>query len=414
VHKDNWKDFKLVLSEKKMKIYQRNKSNIKPIDAINNKDMEEFIEIVFKSYINQLRQNKEWIDDNDKKLHIKYSSKDMSNIVYDSTDKKIIIEKIKSGISYPKYKKNIDFHLLKFPITNINKYQSYSFEEMAYTWYLLNKYPEVKLPCFPSDKKKDHDAIMKNIIAMINPLNSTNANGINNHIKYFESHLIVSKNLIPYLIIWKDDKSHIISPYLIDGTKEILKKFPNTKLIYYKLSIVIDENIAHANGLLYDVKNKYIERFDPYGNVPYASESMDIYLRKFFKKNLGIKYYSPKHTAKGITFQVIGDETNIDNRVKGDPGGYCLAWTLWYIEMRLLHPNLNPKKLIKLSVDSLNKLPIKFIDYIRNYANYLDSQKNKLLKKAGIPKIDWYRDYLSDDYYEKYIKTLRKEIKILL
>jgi ankyrin repeat protein len=404
---DNWKDYEKILKTKKLKIFEKNKQGIKPLDGIAKKDLKLFFDLVVDSYLHQLiNKNKTWFDELDLEL-IKKSPPNS-----DLIDKLLL--KIQNGSSYPKgIEEKIKFKLPIYKSHNINTFNSSPVEEALYTICILKDHPEIKIPLC-NDKEKDFNKLKNKIISEAVKLVDRNNNLSDTQLSYFSSHLDKSKHFTPYLITWLNENSFITTPYLISGTKDILLKYPQTKLIFYKLSIVIGEQLTHSNLLIYDIDRKFIERFDPYGNVPYASEIMDEVLELYFKEQLNLKYYSPKDTVNGISFQMFGDENNEENRIKGDPGGFCLAWSMFYLELRLLNLHLNPKKLIKIAVLNINKLNMKFIDYIRNYASNLDQRKNKLLELAKIPKEEWYRLYMSDEHYEAYLNMVQSEIEKLL
>lgn len=120
-----------------------------------------------------------------------------------------------------------------------------------------------------------------------------------------------------------------------------------------------------------------------------------------------ITYVSPCELADGISFQIFSDETNNINHVENDPTGFCVAWCLWYVEMRIKNIKIEPKQLIKRTIQQINKSEDKFKDYIRNYSNYLDSEKNNILEKAGLPKKYWYMMHIPIPIYKAYLKYIR-------
>ena len=96
--------------------------------------------------------------------------------------------------------------------------------------------------------------------------------------------------------------------------------------------------------------------------------------------------------------------------------------------MRMKNKNVDQKKMIsnvyKKIIDKnleRNKEKSKytpgdysFVDYIRNYAGKLDIEKNKLLKKAGVNKDDFYNLIMRKEDKEKLIKYITKEfLKII-
>ena len=169
------------------------------------------------------------------------------------------------------------------------------------------------------------------------------------------------------------------------------------------------KNFNHANILIYDVANKYVERFDPYGNVAFIdNKSIDNLLESFFKDYFPtLKYISSMSITHGISFQIFSDENNDSNYVENDPIGFCMVWCLWYVEMRIKNIHMNPKSLIKKTVYQINKNENKFKDYIRDYSNYLDTEKNNILNLAGVPDKYWYTRHIPTTVYKTYLKYMR-------
>lgn len=85
-------------------------------------------------------------------------------------------------------------------------------------------------------------------------------------------------------------------------------------------------------------------------------------------------------------FQTISNEENNFNKKMGDFGGFCLAWCLWYLELRLSNPKINSKKLVTKSIKKLKLKNISFSEHIRNYANYINEKRIKWLTSVGIDK----------------------------
>ena len=50
-----------------------------------------------------------------------------------------------------------------------------------------------------------------------------------------------------------------------------------------------------------------------------------------------------------------------------DQGGYCTMWCIWYIDMRLSHPNIDRELLIKKAVRKIERKTNDFGKFIRSY-----------------------------------------------
>jgi hypothetical protein len=61
-----------------------------------------------------------------------------------------------------------------------------------------------------------------------------------------------------------------------------------------------------------------------------------------------------------------------------DPSGFCSAWCLWYADLRMRNPTIERSKLISQAIDKIKSKPIKFRQFIRNYAEFIVKIKSKL------------------------------------
>ncbi|AZL89270.1 ankyrin repeat protein [Megavirus baoshan] len=386
---DNWKLFMDILSTKKMDIYLPNKMKIRPIDNVHQSDFELFINMVYKSYLFQLTYNNNWTDsiDNTISQNLKISNNK-------NEYQKIIIDKIINGQSYPiKHKTRNLIKLIITPNVNITHFTAYTYNYICYLSFLLKKYIQLCIP-FGSHLKNKLKQEVKNYNKNI----STILNDYINH----------SPILINHIIIWQDPNNYFISPDLIMGIKRAIKS-NNYKFIIIKLTL-INPRFNHANILILDIKKNNLERFDPYGNVPYfKSEDIDNFINNKILINLpNIKYLSPKKITRTISFQIYSDEANEFNYVEKDPMGFCMAWCMWYVETRINNENIKPNKLIKQMEYLINKYNYKFKDYIRNYSNYLDIEKNNILSDGGIPKQYWYTKTIPQSIYKRYLEYINK------
>ncbi len=123
------------------------------------------------------------------------------------------------------------------------------------------------------------------------------------------------------------------------------------------------------------------------------NEMLESFLKKVINKDL--RFYSPKNYLEDTKFQLISSDSDEEYRKLGDPAGYCLAWSFWYLEMRLKNPDIEPKDLVESALTKiLDGKQIKnhniVLDYIRDYSNNLDNIKNDFLKEIGVKKDDYY------------------------
>lgn len=397
IHTDNWRKYQDILERKKLDIYLKNKSNIRPIDGIKDEDYLDFMNLVYRSYLNQLNSYDNWVDDIDSKVSIAIRNNENW-----SSYKTLLKEKI-TRQSYPLKKKNN--HLLKLlipPKTNIGHFSAYTYNYICFLYYILEKYPDIKIPFLDPQTKP------KKLYYSVADKYRTDPDGstFRSILKDYINH---SPFLINHIIIWRDNEMYFIPPQLIESLQNTVQKYPDTKLIIIKLTIVNTNNLIHANILIYDVPNKQIERFDPYGKVPFIKgDQIDNLLSSFFENNLPeITYISLPKILNGVSFQIFSDENNTLNYVENDSTGFCTAWCIWYVESRIKNPNIKPKSLIKRTIYQINKNEIKFKDYIRDYSNYLDIEKNHILEQASVPREYWYKLNMPRSIYHRYLEYIR-------
>ena len=174
-------------------------------------------------------------------------------------------------------------------------------------------------------------------------------------------------------------------------------KTDNKEMVMCDLTLLMSDNFldtSHANVLVFDLKRRIIERFDPHGG--------SIYNDKYDDNNImgrgDFKFGNPTKTSRALFNQdliddIIEDEfkkilpefrysgTNetcpyLGPQIKTDAyGGLCVTWSAMYMLLRLLNPKLEPKEITKKMIigkpnELLNKI-LRFqrfmIDTIRNY-----------------------------------------------
>lgn len=156
----------------------------------------------------------------------------------------------------------------------------------------------------------------------------------------------------------------------------------------YLISKTCDIYKGHFNILIFNIESMTIERFEPYGSVIMLKQhkEFDKQLKNIFlKNNIKIKLKTHKDFMNKKSFQTI-DEDEITNGISSlrntDPGGFCIAWGIWFCNMKLKYPNLDSDKLIIRSHNILKKNEKKFRNFIRNYSQFLINERKKILGKS--------------------------------
>ncbi len=211
----------------------------------------------------------------------------------------------------------------------------------------------------------------------------------------------------PWLIIWNRKKNYWIHPYLNQLINDVRRNKSHEFCCVY-LSIRLPDGGLHASIVLYDFNRNTLERFDPYGDTSIIDKELDEVLEEELTWNTGLTYLKTNDYMTPVSFQTISDETNNRNTKFGDFGGFCLAWSLWYLEHRIINSKVNQKELIEKTIKKLFKQDIKFSEFIRNYANNINKGRFKIFKKLGIPENRVSDEILSSNYELKIFDFIKK------
>jgi len=139
---------------------------------------------------------------------------------------------------------------------------------------------------------------------------------------------------------------------------------PSIRFTFYCLSIITDKPSQHANAFVVDHYNKIAYRYEPHG----AQTNTYNYLQidKLLKNNLDpdYSYINP------WGYQEIYGPQSFEFSSKDNFYGFCLAWSLKFMHMRVLYPDLSIKELDKLMLsDDIGSLA----NQIRAYTSFLNS-----------------------------------------
>ena len=189
----------------------------------------------------------------------------------------------------------------------------------------------------------------------------------------------------------------------------ITKYENNPKIDYVICGLGVDHDCLYKNGhynmIIFDLNRKEVERFEPHGVISSKLQDsiyneLDYQFENVFRKH---KYkYLPPNTfcpyigpqkketmydglrlKQNIKTQLSTSMSNTDTILPTDPGGFCAAWSLWYADIRMRNPKVHKNKLIKKAIELINKKPMKFRQFIRNYAEFIVQQQNKLKYKVN-------------------------------
>ncbi len=203
-------------------------------------------------------------------------------------------------------------------------------------------------------------------------------------------------NNFPWIIIWNDDKNYWIHPHLTNLINK--NKGSNCKAAFSFISMRLPDGGLHAALLFFDFTRNQIQRFDPYGDTTVLDGQMDEIFKQKIAKPCKMSYCGPDCYFPVSGFQTLSDETNSMNQKMGDFGGYCLAWSIWYVEHKMINLNVEPKDLIRKTINRFIKMNVKPMEYIRNYANHISLFRIGYLKKIGVPENITSNEHLNNMY----------------
>lgn len=398
---NRWTSLTEFLKVKPLDIYLKNIKNENALTMVNDKERSKFMDLVVDSYIyhaNKINKNKN---------NTSISRSELKKRIM--TSKKSIIES----------NKDIKLSTIKLKYQSFGRYNSDTLHSLIYTLSLMKKYKELGLP--HKFYNRSETATEKQIKRRLECLRGQDQSAIFDIKHLYDTYLF---ELTPHYIGWNSKDIHWIDP---DLDYYMLKPLNNSnvRLILLKLTLVTSFG-SHANMLIFDKKTGILERFEPYGKANIAKmDDLDKFLEykmehvfsNYLKNNrLKYQYLSPKDIHCDIGFQVISNENNVMVKKIGDPPGYCLAWVMWYVEMRVKNLDVPQKDLIlkmhKMIINNKDKNKSKpeklYINFIRNYSAYLEEMKLSFLKKIGFTEKQLFNQVPGERENRILIKQLPK------
>lgn len=177
--------------------------------------------------------------------------------------------------------------------------------------------------------------------------------------------------------------------------KGIIKNFykckerPDVQFIFILLTLVHPKKCdkrsygAHANVLIYDKKTNTFERFEPNGcttnfDIWFEVKDFDRHFKQIAKDSFGAKFITPDICCPFVGPQAIQESEKLMKIA--DPEGFCAAWTLWIIELRLRNPDKALKDLQLLAIKRMKKDPKPMTDFIRSFSQFVVKKRRDVLE----------------------------------
>jgi|UniRef100_A0A6C0GZF5 ankyrin repeat protein len=385
-----WYNYIEILEKKKNNIFIKNKKNIIPFDLY--KDSDKFLDMIIKSYYNYLKsKKKEWKNDwenicknNDlvKKLDFKDNSSEKN--CYERIKNHILNDK--SSVPYKKSTYCVVFD--NTPTIDFITYTGTSLDILSGLLF-LKQFDDVQTSLTKKFISNDELAEYYKILGIIKEIKGEYMN--------FE-------------ITWLYQK--IFFPKNIDN---IIENLNNNKKRFLIIPIGIhQDNGAHANILLYDSKLNEMERFEPAGGeypleYNYNPDLLDYYIESFFSEKFkGLKYFKPRSYEMNIGFQTM-EIIDINKKI-GDPNGFCGAWSLWWVYMRIKNDTIDRKKLFINLVKNIRRNNLSFKTIIRSFSKLIIDIRDNLLKKVSLDINKWLNDDFDFDTFDRFNMIIEKMI----
>lgn len=410
---DIWKQFKEDLGTKKLNIFIQNSRKERPVDYINKDNLDEYMDLVTQSYLFVLRNsNFTW-------------RHDWENIC----SKKLISEKDKDVLSNfiksPKEGQNMDlcYDIIKNRLYKIYNENSSRCEDVSYP-LKINKRCLLIEESTPVEYCSFVGITLDILVGMIYLLqkhpqacSTINTEFIENKdlCNYYKSIGIVTNTKCEFLnfeIVWVYNQLYFSNNFK-NGFQMCVKN--NKKnFVIFPLGIELRQG-SHANYLIYDIRKKEVERFEPYGSqspyqFDYNPTLLDNLLEYKFKEiDSEINYIKPSHFLPKVGLQYF-DIFEANTKKIADPSGFCALWAIWYADMRMTFADIPRDKLIKKILKDTKRQNVSFRNLIRNYSTNITKIRDNILSKASININDW----LNDQFTEQQILIIIKEISNLI
>jgi hypothetical protein len=158
-----------------------------------------------------------------------------------------------------------------------------------------------------------------------------------------------------------------------------------------------NKSSAHANSFIYDTKLETLEIFEPHGelnsdyNKRYGPER-NLLLKKYFKLyNANVKEmissadFCPRRRGPQLYDNYSSKKYNNAN------GGYCAAWSIFYLDMRLKYPNEKRDVLMEKILQTFSTFTKEYInkyasDIIKTTINDLPNVKKYMSDKKRLKR----------------------------
>lgn len=151
------------------------------------------------------------------------------------------------------------------------------------------------------------------------------------------------------------------------------------------------ERGSHANALIFDTEDKVVSRFEPHGTVgerasQYSARSLDAQLSRWLQNEYpGWTYKRGSKLCPVPGPQVREAAHDLKQAYEGQegPGGFCQAWALLYIHMRIVNSSYSDEEVVR---QMLRWTGRETAEKIRRYAEFIVAEIDPVeyARKSGI------------------------------
>jgi glutaredoxin len=197
--------------------------------------------------------------------------------------------------------------------------------------------------------------------------------------KLYISGTVHTNNIITYI---RNQDSLYIPSYFIDEFSLVIKDYSSDFVIFPILYQTSFSNVSHYNICIYNKINKSLERFEPHGSLKKGEFYVDDALKNFFNDifpNSVNKYYTPIEICPFYGFQRI--QVKEMDIIDTDPVGFCIAWSVWYVDLRLLNPKKSQKQVIDFALKTFKEKKTSLTKFIRTYNDALRNFTHEYIQK---------------------------------
>lgn len=401
---ENYEDYKDILSKKLCDVFIKNKLNFSPMNYLKtniiNKKSNPFLEIVAKGFIFNLDS----VTIKGKKISLNVKSKKLVQIATKclKQENQNCVAEVSAKMLDIEHSSIHEINNIKqVPMNNSDKndfnlFIARDMDYYVYIQYFINKY-KITVP---------------HLSTKYNNTFVSNKSSIGDAIKFYADIVDKYNNLNYKTIYWHDKNNYMIATGL---DKAIMNMIDKSKIMFIHV-LIIGSEFDHANGLIIDNTTKKIIHFEPYGYRDGKHDDFKSTMTKFFKKILPkYTYHGPNDYAGIKLFQALSNELEPLNVKHGDIGGFCLAWTLWFLELYIKNNKIkNVKKLISGATQNILDSKHSFVSYIRHYANDKRKYHVKYMIKIKYPAEKIFNKHITMGERDFLYSTINTDINEII